>query len=102
MSGGMNTPGISHLTRVIRQAAKTTQSDDLLLDFGEIAADYSLHSNELTFSIPKSDYLICRSLFGVSDPEKKVKPGDRVLIAWVGSDAVVVDIIMEAEEVFDG
>ncbi len=33
-------------------------------------------------------------------PEKMrwIKPGDRVLVAWIGVDAVVIDIIMNAEE----
>lgn len=34
-------------------------------------------------------------------PEKmrSIKPGDRVLVAWVGDDAVVVDIILPATDV---
>jgi hypothetical protein len=33
------------------------------------------------------------------DSMRAVKPGDRVLVAWVGSDAVVIDIIVQANEV---
>lgn len=33
------------------------------------------------------------------DKMRWIKPNDRVLVAWVGVDAVVIDIIMDAEEV---
>ena len=32
------------------------------------------------------------------DKMRWIKPNDRVLVAWVGVDAVVIDIIMDAEE----
>ena len=34
-------------------------------------------------------------------PEKmrSIKPGDRVLVAWVGDDAVVVDLVLPATAV---
>lgn len=31
---------------------------------------------------------------------RRLKPNDRVLVAWIGVDAVVIDIIMDAKEVF--
>ena len=34
------------------------------------------------------------------DKMRRLKPNDRVLVAWVGVDAVVIDIIMNAGEVF--
>jgi hypothetical protein len=33
------------------------------------------------------------------DTMRAVKPGDRVLVAWVGNDPVVIDIIIQADEV---
>lgn len=35
------------------------------------------------------------------DKMRRLKPGDRVLVAWAGADAVVIDIIMDAKEVFE-
>lgn len=34
-------------------------------------------------------------------PEKmrSIKPGDMVLVAWVGSDAVIIDIVLEGTEI---
>jgi hypothetical protein len=36
----------------------------------------------------------------VPDKMRRLKPDDRVLVAWVGVDAVVIDIIINAGEVF--
>lgn len=33
------------------------------------------------------------------DSMRAIKPGDRVLVAWVGNDPVVIDIILQADEV---
>lgn len=35
------------------------------------------------------------------DKMRWIKPGDRVLVAWVGVDAVVVDIVMDAKAVLE-
>lgn len=35
------------------------------------------------------------------DKMRWIKPGDRVLVAWVGVDAVVIDIILNAEAVLE-
>lgn len=60
------------------------------------------------------DYFVCRSLTMGEMGEKwietegkdivplpenlqKLKGGDRVLVLWIGSDAVVVDIILETD-----
>lgn len=34
----------------------------------------------------------------IPESMRSIKPGDRVLVVWVGNDAVVVDIILEATE----
>lgn len=36
----------------------------------------------------------------ISEKMRSIKPGDRVLVVWVGNDAVVVDIIFPAKEAF--
>jgi len=98
MSRGQNSPGISRLTDAIIQTAKGAQDVAPAFDFGEITSNHELLCNSFPMAIPKSDYLICRSLSS-SGGGSKVKPGDRVLIAWVGNDPVVIDIIMEASSV---
>lgn len=100
----------------------------LVLDFGEIMGDYSLQTNTFSIPIPVEDYHVCRQLTlgktgdilaktqavgspGSGGPEgahqhhvlipekmRRLKPGDRVLVAWVQSEAVVVDIICPAED----
>lgn len=98
MSRGENTPGVSELTRVIREAARGMATGASGADFGEIAKDLSLMVNGFSVPIPKSDYLICRMASGQSGGTK-VKAGDRVLVLWAGNDAVIVDRIVEASEV---
>ena len=124
MSGGNNTPGISKFAGVLKEIAAGAQDNTPVLDFGEIQADYSLLCNTYEIPIPKSDYLICRGLTYsdsesnttsyttaggdshrhtvsvVRDKDKHVKVGDRVLVAWVGNDAVVVDVITAADDLF--
>ncbi|WP_373179829.1 hypothetical protein [Agathobacter rectalis] len=97
-----------------RRTSQKTESP-LTLDFGEIQANGSLKTNTFPVPIPKGDYTICRLAAGltlstseqswlnkapsgvplhshsVTIPE--VKAGDRVLVAWIQSEAVVIDVI---------
>lgn len=50
------------------------------------------HSHGATEGTHNHDVLLPVSMHAV-------KPGDRVLVAWVGNDAVVIDIIIPADEV---
>lgn len=124
MEGFDGHPGTSKLAAVLCQRMKKENESPLVLDFGEVQANYSLVTNTFPVPIPKGDYSICRRLtMGAVDsrltttandgrhdghaggdgahshvvrlPEKMrgVKPGDRVLVAWVHSEAVVIDII---------
>lgn len=87
-----------------------------VLDFGSILADFSLQTNSFPVPIPKGDYFICRMAalsneddWAVTDltanhrhqvalPESltPLRPGDRVLVAWIEDDAVVIDKFMPA------
>lgn len=152
MGQSSGNPGISKLAGVMQGQMRKNQEANsaLVLDFGQIQADYSLLTNTFPIPIPKSDYLVCRQLtigptgghltytikpgnsqdgthshgssgehgghasgdgshqhndegphiHDVLIPEKmrKLKPGDRVLVAWVQSDAIVIDIILPASE----
>lgn len=121
MSKGDNSPGISKLAGMVQEIAKKQVPTALLLDFGVIQEDKSLLTNTYPLPIPQSDYLVCRHLksrivtantsassigeYGDHSHTVEVstcdslKIGDRVLVAWVQDDAVVVDVILEADSV---
>lgn len=105
--------GINKLANVLTGRIKKELDSPLQLDFGEIQANGSLVTNTFPLPIPKGDYSVCRQLrlgkpgetlfcSGVEPPQytvtvpdrmQSVKAGDRVLVAWVQNEAVVVDII---------
>lgn len=109
-------PGTGKLARVLSRRMNQANAFPLVLDFGEIQGNGSLLTNTFPVPIPKGDYSICRQLtlgkaggkFSCTDeepPEHTVRipdkmrsagPGDRVLVAWVQNEAVVVDIIEQS------
>jgi len=119
MEGFEGHPGTSKLASVLSQRMKRENESPLVLDFGEIQANYSLVTNTFPVPIPKGDYSVCRHVGSLSftiaegghtghegqtkmyhTGEHKhtvkppsIRPGDRVLIAWVQSEAVVIDIV---------
>ena len=108
-------PGTAKLAQVLDRRTSQKTESPLTLDFGEILANGSLKTNTFPVPIPKGDYTICRLAAGltlstseqswlnkapsgvplhshsVTIPE--VKAGDRVLVAWIQSEAVVIDVI---------
>ena len=122
MSKGDNSPGASKFAGAIRKIMDRNTNNALVLDFGVIQSDGSLLTDEYPISIPKSDYLVCRQLKARSataqttsatvgdhgdhrhsvaiSVRQGLSAGDRVLVAWVRSDPVVVDIILDADGVF--
>ena len=109
MSKGDNSPGISRLTRAIKNLGRDGR-DAPVLDFGVIQQNGSLMTNAFPVPIPKNEYHICRQLrsrsiyiesegksYRTNEPLRK---GDRVLVAWVGSEAVVIDAIIQASRIF--
>lgn len=108
--------GTSKLAGILKQMAAGEAERPPLLELGTIKSDYSLITDRFPIAIPKKDYLICRSLtmdsgkpltitsennehtHSVELPEKMhpIRPGDRVLVAWVndGTDAVIIDIVI--------
>lgn len=113
MEGFDGHQGISKLARVLCARMKKESESPLVLDFGEIQANGSLVTNTFPVPIPKGDYSLCRQLtLGkageglictaeepprhtviVPDKMQSVSAGNRVLVAWVQNEAVVVDII---------
>lgn len=98
-------PGTSKLASVLSQRMKKENGSPLVLDFGEIQENGSLLINTFPVPIPKGDYTVCRHVGGLSfetsggshlhtvEPPV-ISPKDRVLVAWVQSEAVVIDVIV--------
>ena len=118
MSRGDNTPGMSKFVGAIDAMIGKRKDNSLILDYGVIQGDLSLITNTFPVAIPKADYMCCRHLkprnpntgsrsvgehgshshsFEQREPLKK---GDRVLVAWVQNDPVVIDVLVHANEVF--
>lgn len=113
MKGFDGHPGTAKLASVLCQRIKKENETPLILDFGEIQANGSLMTNTFPIPIHKGDYSVCRQLtlgdtgevltstneiqpeHEITIPEKmrSIEAGDRVLVAWVQNEAVVVDII---------
>lgn len=109
--------GTNKLANVLKKRMEKETESPLVLDFGEIQSNGSLLTNTFPVPIPKGDYTVCRHVGGLSftisegkhsghenqaqntgahmhtvEPPE-VKSGDRVLVAWVQNDAVVIDVI---------
>ena len=114
--------GTNRLANVLTDRMKRESESPLYLDFGEIQANGSLITNTFPVAVPKGQYSVCRHVGGLSfeisgggqeGHEEKttdhntgshthtvkppaVKSGDRVLVAWVQSEAVVIDVIVSS------
>ncbi len=93
--------GINRLARTLQGRMHQVGDRPPILDFGKIQGDMSLLTNYFPKSIPQTDYIVCRSVsWGaasyVGAKFRWLQPGDRVLVAWVGDDACVVDLILPA------
>lgn len=77
--------GTAKLAQVLDRRTSQKTESPLTLDFGEIQANSSLKTNTFPVPIPKGDYTICK--------KAAVTPGDRVLVGWIQSEAVVIDVI---------
>ena len=111
MAENKGSPGLSKLARVISNRAEDVAGKaerDLVLDFGSIKGD------TFPIPIPRSDYHVCRLVGGLAytisggshggheggngshthtAKPPQIKPGDRVLVAWVQNEAVVIDVV---------
>ena len=111
--------GTNRLAKVITSRIKKHGENPLVLDFGSLQPNGSLLTNTFPQEIPRGQYTVCRHLtygkqgetltwvkilnHSLSDPEisdviipvkmRSLLPGDRVLVAWVQDEAVVIDII---------
>ena len=112
-SGPNGSPGINKMCRAISDRAQKVAGKaerDLDIDFGVIKEDYSLQTNTFPHPIPTADDHVCRTVGGLkfnggfhgghesgngshSHSLPELKPGDRVLVAWVQTEAVVIDVV---------
>ncbi len=141
MNPSSGNPGINKLANTLCQRIGNSNTQSLVLDFGTIQNDFSLLTNTFPKPIPKTDYLVCRSVSYDPEPAftktwwkgespadhvghghgnkgehpqecskhyhdvylaedmRPIRPGDRVLVAWVQNDAVVIDIVLPADMV---
>lgn len=108
--------GTNRLANVLSQRMKKENESPLALDFGEIQKNGSLMTNTFPAPVPKEEYSVCRLLtlgntgdqltataedppqHNVTVPERMrgLLPGDRVLVAWVQNEAVVIDIVVNS------
>lgn len=109
--------GANKFAQVMIGRMKEESAGPLVLDFGSINGNYSLTTNTFPVEIPKGDYSVCRHISGMSlgitggahgghesgngshvhaVDIPVLKPGDRVLVAWIQNDAVVIDVIIPA------
>lgn len=117
-AGADGSPGINKMCRVISSRAEKVAGKaerDLIMDFGQIQNDMSLLTNTFPIPIPRSDYHVCRLIGGlkynISDGSHGghengngshahtaepplLKKGDRVLVAWIQNEAVVIDVVI--------
>lgn len=87
MEDTMGNEGINKLAGVLQGRMHHVADKPQVLDFGVIQGDMSLLTNKFPQPIPQSDYMVCRQI-------RSRKPGDRVLVAWVGDDCCVVDLVL--------
>nr|DAV52415.1 MAG TPA: hypothetical protein [Caudoviricetes sp.] len=79
--------GVSALGAVLTDRMKEVNGlNPAALDFGQIQGDYSLKCNTYAQAIPKTDYSVLMHL----TMGEAIAPGNRVLVAWVNNEAVVV------------
>lgn len=108
---------VNHLGQVLNERMGNVSDRPLTMDFGEIDSQYRLITNQFQQPIPKGDYSVCRHLCGgpgnnfnwrtQSDTDgnphshltfpPKLAPGDRVLVAWIGDEACVIDVVWSSD-----
>ncbi len=106
--------GFNELALTIQKRMNQVGESRLIIDFGQINSDGSLRTNSFPIDIPATDYLICGSLIEnecLCDPggdpshvhviktKKRISAGSRVVVVWIGNDAIVIDVMKTASEV---
>jgi hypothetical protein len=84
--------GFNKLARELQEYVKglIEYERPIAFDYGTIQSNMGLRLNNFTAIIPSGTYTVCRSA------SELLQPGNRVLVAWVGSDPCVIDLIGRA------
>lgn len=102
--------GYSKLASILLGRVHEEIASPLMIDYGSIQSDLSLKTNNYPISIKKSEYMVSRSVaWGkagdtldggliLSEKMRRLKPGDKVLVAWVQNEPVVIDIVVPATQ----
>lgn len=111
--------GANALTNVLGSMMRGIADKPPAIDFGVVNGDYSLMINSFPRPIPKEEYSVCRTLMYspkvpltetylactncphshlVKLPKKMyhLRPGDKVLVAIIQNELVVIDIVYNA------
>lgn len=115
--------GVNKLAQVFQGRIQGLQDTNMqVLDFGTVQPNMSLVTDKFPLPIPANDYMVCRSVtwgkdgdvfaqtqsggaaeyihdIPINEKVRSLMPGDRVLVAWVGDDACVIDLILPAAKV---
>lgn len=83
----------SRMQRTVARNARTS------LELGTINGDMSLSMDGLNGNIRPSQYMVdirltCKDYGDLPSAFRKLRPGDRVLVAWVGNEPIVVTILV--------
>ena len=80
-----DTTGYVRLAAVLSRRTAEQAKQPLVVDFGVIMSNKALKTNAFPVPIPAKAYLVCaRAVY-------RIHPGDRVVVLWSGSDAIVLD-----------
>lgn len=110
--------GVNQLAGVLQGRCRAVSEKASVVDVGVIQGDMSLKTNKFPLAIPKSDYMVCRSVtWGsvddvwyhteevsghrhdmlVGESVRGLSAGDRVLVVWIDDcDPCVVDLLLPA------
>lgn len=80
--------GINKLARVLSNRMKAYTESPYIIDFGSILTNGSLVTNTFPKEIPRGEY-------SVLEHTKYLEPGDRVLVSWIDSEAVVTGVLVK-------
>ena len=83
--------GAAQFVEALRLAVQGKTNPERIADFGTINSDYSLVMDSFSVTIPRGEWSMIRQPTAGTD--SGLKPGDRVMVAWVGNEAVVIGSI---------
>ena len=90
----MNSEGLNRLARVLNSEMVARADKPCVIDVGCINRDFSLTTNGAPIPIPATDYHILRGIARrPEETQHRVSPGERVLVAWIGAEAFVLDAV---------